>query len=909
MKAKLRPAVGKRADPQQRPPSGRQSAEHARLAQCAPHDLAWKKWGPYLSERQWGTVREDYSPRSDPWSYFPHDHARSRVYRWGEDGLAGFSDYEQRLCLSLALWNGRDPILKERLFGLTNEEGNHGEDVKELYYYLDATPAHSYLKMLYKYPQNEYPYAQLVNESCRRGLNEPEYELIDTGVLADNRYFDVFVEYAQADVDDLLMRVTIHNRGPQTASLHVLPQLFFRNTWRWRNGAAKPSMAMDDGHVVATHDQLGAYQWYVDEIEQAEFLFTDNETNTQRLYGSANAGYVKDAFHERVVNANAAAVSPALNGTKAAAWYQLDIPAGGSVQVRTRLAKQMHAHAFADFDAIFAARLREADEFYEEIQRDLADADRRLVQRQAFAGMIWSKQFFYFDVPEWLNGDETQIAPPAARRRGRNWEWAHLNNADVISMPDKWEYPWYAAWDLAFHAIPLALIDPQFAKEQLVLLTREWYMHPNGQIPAYEWAFGDVNPPVHAWASWRVFQIDRKQRGDDGDLKFLERAFHKLLLNFTWWVNRKDAEGRNVFQGGFLGLDNIGVFDRSATLPTGGHIDQADGTSWMAMYALNLMRIALELAQHNNVYEDVATKFLEHFLHIAQAMNNIGEGGIGLWDEHDKFFYDVLHTPDGRTTPLKVRSMVGLIPLFAVETLEPELLARVPEFAARLEWFLSYRPDLAQLVSHWDQPGRGKRRLLSLLRGHRMKRLLARMLDENEFLSDFGVRAISKVHEREPYVFTVDGADLTVRYLPAESDSGLFGGNSNWRGPIWFPVNYLIIESLQKFHHYYGDDFRIECPTGSGRLRTIEQIADEIAGRLERLFLKDEHGLRPALSQYPQLQNDPHFRDYVLFHEYFHGDNGRGVGAAHQTGWTGLVAKLLKPRIAEHGDRRRSARD
>jgi hypothetical protein len=531
------------------------------------------------------------------------------------------------------------------------------------------------------------------------------------------------------------------------------------------------------------------------------------------------------------------------------------------------------------------------------------------VQRQAFAGMIWSKQFFYFDVPQWLNGDETQIAPPPQRKQGRNWEWDHLNNADIISMPDKWEYPWYAAWDLAFHTIPLALIDPEFAKEQLVLLTREWYMHPNGQIPAYEWAFGDVNPPVHAWATWRVFQIDRKQRGDEGDLKFLERVFHKLMLNFTWWVNRKDAEGRNVFQGGFLGLDNIGVFDRSATLPTGGHIDQADGTSWMAMYALNLMRIALELAQHNNVYEDVATKFFEHFLHIAEAMSQFGADSGGLWDDVDKFYYDVLHTPDGRTTPLKVRSMVGLIPLFAVETLEPELLERVPEFAARLEWFLSYRPDLAQLVSHWDQPGRGKRRLLSLLRGHRMKKLLNRMLDESEFLSDYGVRAISKVHERDPYVFKVNGMDLFVRYLPAESDSGLFGGNSNWRGPIWFPVNFLIIESLQKFHHYYGDDFLVECPTGSGQLRTIDHVADEIATRLERLFLKDERGVRPVLGQYPQLQADPHFRDYVLFHEYFHGDTGRGVGAAHQTGWTGLVAKLLKPRIATHGDRRRSHRD
>ena len=906
MTTKLRPAVAKRAA-QRDPAVEPRSAERKRLAQCTPHELAWKKWGPYLSERQWGTVREDYSANGDVWAYFPHDHARSRAYRWGEDGLAGFCDHEQRLCLSLALWNGRDPILKERLFGLTNGEGNHGEDVKELYYYLDATPTHSYLKMLYKYPQRAFPYAALVEENRGRARSEPEYELLDTGVFAQDRYFDVFVEYAQANVDDVLMRITAHNRGPEAATLHVLPQLVIRNTWAWRNSAAKPHLSQLDQHVLVQHDTLGDYHWYAD--DGPTLLFTGNETNTHRLYDVANVGYVKDAFHERVVNENDRAVNPAHAGTKAAAWFRLEVPAGGSTQIRTRLAKTAPAQPFADFDATFAARVREADEFYAEVQHDLPDADRQLVQRQAFAGMIWSKQFFYFDVPEWLKGDETQIAPPAQRKHGRNWEWDHLNNADILSMPDKWEYPWYAAWDLAFHALPLALIDAEFAKEQLILLTREWYMHPNGQMPAYEWAFGDVNPPVHAWATWRVFQIDRKQRGDDGDLKFLERVFHKLLLNFTWWVNRKDAEGRNVFQGGFLGLDNIGVFDRSQSLPTGGHIDQADGTSWMAMYALNLMRIALELAQHNNVYEDVATKFFEHFLHIAEAISTFGEDGVSLWDDADKFFYDVLHTPDGRTTPLRVRSMVGLIPLFAVETLEPELLERVPEFAARLEWFLNYRPDLANLVSHWDQPGRGKRRLLSLLRGHRMKKLLVRMLDPQEFLADFGVRALSKAHERAPYVFNVNGSDLTVRYVPAESDSGLFGGNSNWRGPIWFPVNFLIIESLQKFHHYYGDDFRVECPTGSGRLLTLEQIADELATRLERLFLKNEQGVRPVLGQYPQMQQDPHFRDYVLFYEYFCGDTGRGVGATHQTGWTGLVAKLLKPRLPEHGDRRHAPRE
>jgi hypothetical protein len=870
--------------------------ERTRLAQCAPDAPAWKLWGPYLSERQWGTVREDYSPHGNAWDYFPHEHARSRAYRWGEDGLMGFSDHRQRLCLSMALWNTRDPILKERLFGLTNGEGNHGEDVKELYYYLDATPAHSYLKTLYKYPQREFPYADLVAENRRRGIGQPEYELLDAGAFADNRYFDVFVEYAQASPEDILMRVTIHNRGAEDAELHALPQLHFRNTWSWKTGEVRPRLKLEGTHVVAEHAELGTYRCYADGAP--EWLFTENDTNTPRLYGEDKQGYFKDGFHDRIVQGREEATNPSLQGTKAAAWYRLTVPAGGSVTLRLRLIKDGIAKPFERFDALFAERLRDADEFYGEIQQDLADPDARSVQRQAFAGMIWSKQFFYFDIPEWLRGDPAQPAPPANRRRGRNREWTHLNNADIISMPDKWEYPWYAAWDLAFHTLALAIIDTDFAKEQLQLLTREWYMHPNGQIPAYEWAFGDVNPPVHAWATWRVFQMDRKQHGGKGDLAFLEAVFHKLMLNFTWWVNRKDAEGRNVFQGGFLGLDNIGVFDRSAQLPTGGHIDQADGTSWMAMYALNLMRIALELAQHNHVYEDIATKFFEHFLHIAEAMSNLGDAGIGLWDEEDQFFYDVLHLPDESMTPLKVRSMVGLIPLFAVETLEPELLDKVPEFKRRLEWFLKYRPDLARLVSHWTEEGRGHRRLLSLLRGHRMKRLLTRMLDETEFLSDYGIRAISKHHDQHPYVFGVNGMDLSVRYLPAESDSGLFGGNSNWRGPIWFPVNYLLIESLQKFHHYYGDEFKVECPTGSGRFVSIKEAADEIGRRLTRIFLKDKDGKRPVYAHHPQMQDDPHFKDHVLFYEYFHGDTGRGVGASHQTGWTGLVAKLLQPRAA-----------
>jgi hypothetical protein len=873
------------------------TAEHRRLDAKAAHGAAWKNWGPYLAERQWGTVREDYSEHGTAWDYFPHDHARSRAYRWGEDGIGGFSDAQQRLCLSVAMWNTRDPILKERLFGLTNGEGNHGEDVKELYYYLDATPSHSYLKMLYKYPQREYPYGHLLEESRRRGIAQPEFEIVDSEAFADDRYFDIVVEYAQAEPGDILMRVTAHNRSPEPAPLHLLPQLWFRNTWSWNGTAARPALRAAGDHAIEVeHAELGPHFLYVDDRPR-ELLFCDNESNVARLWGQSDrAGFWKDGIHERVVRDNEAAVNPARAGTKAAAWFSADVPAHGSYSIRLRLSPKRNTRPFADFARVFTLRMREADEFYASLQQGIEGVDARRVQRQAFAGMIWSKQYFYYDVPQWLGGDGQHPPPPDARRRGRNRDWQHLNNADIISMPDKWEYPWYAAWDLAFHCVPLAHLDPVFAKEQLVLLTREWYMHPNGQMPAYEWAFGDVNPPVHAWATWRVFQIDRKANGGNGDLAFLERVFHKLMLNFTWWVNRKDAEGRNVFQGGFLGLDNIGVFDRSAQLPTGGHIDQADGTSWMAMYALNLMRMALELAQHNHVYEDVATKFFEHFLHIAEAMSNIGDEGIGLWDDKDKFFYDVLHLPDGSMTPLKVRSMVGLIPLFAVETLEPELLERVPEFKRRLEWFLSYRPDLAALVSHWSEEGRGHRRLLSLLRGHRMKRLLKRMLDETEFLSPYGVRALSRVHDEVPYSYHVDGMDLRVRYQPAESDSGLFGGNSNWRGPIWFPVNFLLIESLQKFHHYYGDDFQVECPTGSGVMLTLEQAASELAMRLCRIFLQNEQGLRPVYGHHPRLQQDAHFRDHVLFYEYFHGDTGRGVGASHQTGWTGLVAKLLMPR-------------
>ncbi len=883
------------------------TAEYLRLHSPINGGTAWKFWGPYLSERQWGTVREDYSAGGDAWRYFPHEAARSRAYRWGEDGLAGISDWKSRLCLALALWNGRDPFLKERLFGLTNGEGNHGEDVKELYYYLDATPTHSYLKMLYKYPQQAFPYARLLQENARRGKRDPEFDLLDTGIFDDDRYFDVFVEYAKASPADILMRVTVHNRGREQATIHILPQLWFRNTWSWNGDAAdKPRLSLGDrDEIVAEHPIAKGYSLFADETP--EWLFSENETNFRRVFGTSQGGtYFKDAFHECVVGGNRSAVNPAQVGTKAAAHYIRYVPAGGSAEIRLRLTREPPAAPFADFAAVFQTRGREADDFYTALQDGLADSDARLVQRQALAGMIWNKQFFYYDIREWLAGDPAQPPPPAERRHGRNSDWRHLNNADIISMPDKWEYPWYAAWDLAFHCLPLAMIDAAFAKSQLILLTRVWYMHPNGQVPAYEWNFSDVNPPVHAWAAWRVFQIDRKQRGDCGDLVFLESVFHKLMLNFTWWVNRKDVHGRNIFQGGFLGLDNIGVFDRSAPLPEGGFVNQADATSWMAMYCLNLMRISLELSLHNHVYEDIATKFFEHFLQIAEAMTNmggdgtgLGPTGLGLWDDEDEFYYDTLQLPDGTTRSLKVRSMVGLIPLFAVETLEPQTLDRVPGFKRRLEWVLENRPELARLVSRWNEPGRGERRLLSLLRGSRMKKLLKRMLDESEFLSEYGVRALSKYHAAHPYTLSCQGNTMTVSYQPAESDSDMFGGNSNWRGPIWFPVNYLIIESLQKFHHYYGDDFKIECPTGSGQYLTIDGVARELRQRLSKLFLRDATGRRPAFGDNPKLQKDPHFRDYVLFYEYFHGDNGRGAGASHQTGWTGLIAKMLQPRRDE----------
>jgi hypothetical protein len=872
-------------------------SEKQRLIEMNNGVVKWRHWGPYLSERQWGTVREDYSAGGIGWDYLPHDHARSRAYRWGEDGIAGFCDEDEFLCFALAVWNGKDPILKERLFGLNNQEGNHGEDVKELYYYLDATPTHSYLKMLYKYPQREFPYAALVQENRRRGKQDPEHELIDTGVFDDDRYFDLFVEYAKAGPDDILIQITVANRGPEAAIIHLLPQLWFRNIWSWGEARAKPKLeAIDPDTIAAKHAQLGSYLLRME--GSPSLLFCENETNFERLFSVPNPSpYCKDAFHEWLIPKNGDAVDPSQTGTKSGAHYQLVVGSGAEQLVRMRLSSEALPVGFADFEQILAARREEADAFYGDLQRDTADPDLRLIQRQAFAGMIWSKQRYRYEVRPWLNGDPSQPAPPVERKNGRNHDWQHLNTSEVLSMPDKWEYPWFAAWDLAFHTLPFALIDSEFAKQQLVVITREWYMHPNGQLPAYEWAFGDVNPPVHAWAAWRVFQIDRKQRrrenpNDPGDLPFLERVFHKLLLNFTWWVNRKDVAGRNIFQGGFLGLDNIGVFDRSAPLPTGGYINQSDGTSWMAMYSLNLMRIALELAQRNHVYEDIASKFFEHFLQIAAAMAQCA-GGIGLWNDDDGFYYDVLNLPSGQMIPMRVRSIVGLIPLFAVETLEPELLKQVPSFKNRLEWLLKHRPDLAALISRWHVMGSGDRRLLSLLRGHRMKLLLKRMLDETEFLSDHGIRALSRYHRDHPYCFQWNGSSTCVDYEPGESTSGLFGGNSNWRGPIWFPMNFLLIESLERFHHYYGDEFRIECPTGSGKFFSIKEVAAELRNRLCRLFLRDSNGRRPVFGENSKLQSDPHFRDYLQFFEYFHGDTGRGVGASHQTGWTGVIAKLI----------------
>ena len=903
-----------------------QTTEDRRLEEARARKKHWKRWGPYLSERQWGTVREDYSPGGTAWEYFPHDHARSRAYRWGEDGIGGISDRHQMMCFGLALWNGRDSILKERLFGLTGNQGNHGEDVKEYYFYLDSTPTHSYMRMLYKYPQAEFPYQTLLDENRRRGRSQPEFELLDTGVFGENRYFDLFVEYAKADVEDILIRITAVNRGPESATLHLLPQFWFRNTWAWGRDLRRPvarKAAFIPGSACAElqHWQYGK-RWLLCG-GQPELLFTENETNSARLFSVGNRSpYVKDAFHEYVIHSNKAAVNPGQMGTKMAAYYLLQLAPSQSATLKLRLtdieplsgmdpnsamvgiiSSPGHAERAegvpatndfeGGFDGLFATRQKEAEEFYAaRIPKDLSE-DAKAVMRQSFSGMLWSKQFYHYDVRTWLEGDPGGSPPPPERWHGRNKEWTHLYNEDILSMPDKWEYPWYAAWDLAFHCIPLALVDPDFAKDQLILLLREWYMHPNGQLPAYEWAFSDVNPPVHAWAAWRVYKIERRMRGV-ADRGFLERVFHKLLLNFTWWVNRKDPDGANIFEGGFLGLDNIGVFDRSAPLPTGGHLEQSDGTSWMGMYCLNMLAIALELAKEDPAYEDVASKFFEHFVYIARALNDFGIGGMSLWDDADGFYYDVLKLPNGEEHFLKIRSMVGLIPLFAVETLEPEIVDRLPGFKRRMQWFIDNHPDVSEHIEMTEHSARGVRRLLSLVNRKRLKRVLSRMLDETEFLSPYGVRALSRYHKEHPYEVQVNGMTNRVEYEPGESTTGLFGGNSNWRGPIWFPVNYLLVESLQKFHHYFGEDFKVECPTNSRTESDLWQVAAEISRRLIRIFLRDSSGRRPVAGATQLFQSDPHWRDLILFYECFHGDDGSGIGASHQTGWTGLVAKLIE---------------
>jgi len=871
-------------------------AEKTRLIEDRDKTKDWRKFGPYLTERQWGTVREDYSASGDAWNYISHDAARSKAYRWGEEGIGGISDNNQLLCFAIALWNKKDPIIKERLFGLTNNEGNHGEDCKEHYYYIDSTPTHSYMKMLYKYPQQEYPYELLVSESAKRGRLDPEFELLDTGIFDDNRYFDVFIEYAKAEQDDILIKITIENRGPEEALLNVLPTVWFKNTWAWGYDSYKPEMYFDEkGTIRINHNQLGDYYLFFE--GQADTLFCENETNNSRLYNQHDqSGTFKDGINDSLIFRNPGMLNKNHRGTKAAVNYDLSVPAGKSKTVRLRLTPKYHSYPFKNFNIAFDQRVQEADEFYAEVQSDIKDEDQRLIQRQAFAGMLWSKQHYHYTMAHWLKGDPAMPAPPIEHKTGRNHNWTHINNNDIISMPDKWEYPWYAAWDLAFHTIPIAIVDPEFAKQQLLLLTKEWYMHPNGQLPAYEWMFDGVNPPVHAWAAWRVYKIDQKLQDGKCDRRFLEEIFHKLLLNFTWWVNKTDTNGNNIFQGGFLGMDNIGVFDRSAQLPTGGYIEQSDGTSWMAMFTLNMLRISLELSKENPTYQSLATKFFEHFLYIAGAMANVNNEGIDLWDDEDEFFYDVLHMPDNGRVKMKVRSMVGLIPLFAVEVLEPELFENLPEFQERLQWFLTNRPELATLISRWDVEGKGQRHLLSLLRGHRMKALLKRMLDEKEFLSPYGIRALSKYHLEHPYVLNANGVEFSVKYIPADADTGLFGGNSNWRGPVWFPVNFLLIESLQRFHHYYGDDFKVEFPTGSGKKFTLKEIAADLSARLVTIFQKDKQGKRPVFGTYEKLNSDPYFNQLIIFSEYFHGDNGSGLGASHQTGWTGLVAKLIAPR-------------
>ncbi len=894
------------------------------------NNTGWKKWGGYLSDRQWGTVREDYSKHGNAWNYLTFDLSRSMAYRWGEDGIAGFSDTKNTVCFAVSMWNGKDPFLKERLFGLTNQEGNHGEDVKEIYYYLDSTPTHSYMKMLYKYPQNRFPYEELYAVNKQRNRLEDEYELIDTGIFDKDEYFDVFIEYAKESEEDILIKITAYNRHNKEAELHLLPTIWFRNTWSWGYWEDKPLMYVkDENQIFVSHATLGNFRLHYE--GKPELLFCENETNKQRAYGKPNnARYLKDGINEYVVN-NKPTVNPSLKGTKAALHFHHYVAPFGKVEIRLRLTKsfippstnpymmtpqEMYSPEmeenfapttaeirkklveppFLHFDTIFVTRIEEANLFYDHIQMHVKDAELRKIQRQSYAGMLWCKQYYYYNINQWLKGDPNPDLEPVHKERevGRNSGWKHLYNSNLISMPDKWEYPWYAAWDLAFHCIPLARIDPNFAKRQLELMLREYYMHPNGQIPAYEWNFSDVNPPVHAYGAWKVYCIDKEFNQGSGDVDFLARIFHKLLMNFTWWVNQKDSGGNNLFEGGFLGLDNIGVFDRNMKLPENSYMEQADGTSWMAMYSLNMMRIALELSLTKPYYQEMASKFFEHFLSIAGALSNIGEGHKNLWDDEDEFYYDVLHTSEQKYERLKVRSMVGLTPMFAIEVLSPELLEKLPDFKRRLEWVLKNRSDLASLVSRWYQYGKGETRMLSLLRIHRLKCTLRKMLDETEFLSDYGIRALSKYHLENPYHFPLGNQVFSVKYLPGESDSSMFGGNSNWRGPIWFPVNYMLIESLLKFYEYYGDDEKFEYPTNSGNFFNLKEIAIELAKRLIKLFQRNNQGERPAYAKDKKFQHDQHFKDYLLFHEYFHGDTGKGLGASHQTGWTGLVADLIQ---------------
>jgi hypothetical protein len=869
-------------------------AEHQRLAESQSRLKHWKRWGPYLAERSWGTVREDYSPDGKVWDYFPHDHARSRAYRWTEDGLLGICDNHQHLCFAIALWNGKDPILKERLFGLNGNEGNHGEDAKELYYYLDATPTNSYLKGLYKYPQTAFPYSELVEESSRRSRFDSEFEITDAGAFLENRYFDVFVEYAKRDVDDILIRITAVNRGPEVAEVTLLPTLWFRNIWAWgstEDTGKRPILRRQSLDTLeALHPSLGSFLFQFE--GQPELLFTNNESNTERLWNWHGPNvYYKDAFHQYLIDGKSDAVNPHHHGTKACAVYQIELQAEEQFVQYFRLYRNGSENLLrSDWDGVFNCRIKEADEFYAHLSHGLSGYSCA-VQRQAFAGMFWSKQFYHFVVEDWLNGDKKMPRPSAQRKQGRNHDWRHLFNEDIISMPDKWEYPWYAGWDLAFHAVAIAPADPDFAKSQLSLFLREWYMHPNGQLPAYEWTFSDVNPPVHAWAAWRVYKIDQRIKGKP-DFAFLESTFHKLLMNFTWWVNRKDSEGNNIFEGGFLGLDNIGIFDRSSPLPSGWLLEQSDGSSWMAMYCLVMLKIALQLASVNPTYEDIASKFLEHFLYIADAINH--QGGSGLWDDEDGFYYDRLRLGDGSATLLRVRSLVGLIPLFATDTIELHLIDRYPGFKKRMQWFIDNRPDLTEGLASMTECGIEQRRLLSVVNRGRMERILQRLFDPAEFFSPFGIRSLSRFHKDHPYEVHLDGHSFRISYEPAESQTGVFGGNSNWRGPVWFPMNFLIIEALQRLHHYYGESFAVELPTGSGVRVSLREAARLVSRRLASIFLPDCQGCRPVYGENTLFQHDPEFRNYVLFYEFFHADTGEGLGASHQTGWTGLVAKLLQ---------------